>query len=279
MVTKEKWRLPRFLQVGMIALMCSIFSSILAMPADAKGMNAENPSQAERTNPQQMIRASKIVDQPVYNERGEEIGEVDDLIMSRNGKIKKVILSVGEFLQTGEKLVTVPFRSLKESDEGHIVYNATKEQLKRDRRFSYWSEGLYGRPFYPFPPYGVGWGYQAPSPPPGRKSVPFPRKGKCRGEFRPWEWEYSPERLRISALLDQGIFNDKGEEVADLDDLMISPEGKVEQIILNVGGFLGMAEKLVAVPYRSLKVTDLGIVYNIMKEQLQKSPAFSYEKR
>jgi sporulation protein YlmC with PRC-barrel domain len=265
--------------MGMIALMCSIFSSIPAMPADAKGMNAENPSQAEQTNPQQMIRASKMVDQPVYNERGEEIGEVDDLIMSRNGKVKKIILSVGEFLQTGEKLVAVPFRSLKGSEEGHLVYNATKEQLKRNPRFSYWTEGLYGKPFYPFPPYGVGWGYQAPSPPLGVKSTPFPRKGKYRGEFRPYEWEYSPERLRVSALLDQGILNDKGEEVADLDDLMISPEGKVEQIILDVGGFFGMAEKLVAVPYRPLKVTDLGIVYNIMKEQLQKSSAFSYEKR
>jgi sporulation protein YlmC with PRC-barrel domain len=120
-------------------------------------------------------------------------------------------------------------------------------------------------------------GYQAPSPPLEGKSVPSPRKGKSRGTFRPWEWEYAPERLRVSALLDQGILNDKGEEVADLDDLMISPEGKVEQIILDVDGFLGTAEKLVAVPYRPLKVTDLALVYNIMKEQLQKSPAFSYE--
>ena len=279
MVTKENRCLPRFLQMGMIALMCSISSSIPAMAADAKWMNAENPSRAEQTNPQQMIRASKMVDQPVYNERGEEIGEVDDLIMSRNGKIKKVILSVGEFPRTGGKLVAVPFRSLKESDENHIVYNATKEQLKRDPRFSYWTEGLYGRPFYPFPSYGVGWGYQAPSPPLGGKSVPFPREQKYRGECRPWEWKYTPERLRVSALLDEGILNDKGEEVADLGDLMISPEGKVERIILDVSGFFGMAEKLVAVPYRPLKVTDLGIVYNITKEELQKSPSFTYEKR
>ena len=59
---------------------------------------------------------------------------------------------------------------------------------------------------------------------------------------------------------------------------MISREGSVEQIILDVGGFFGMAEKLVAVPYRPLKITDLGIVYNITKEELQKSPPFSYGK-
>ncbi len=60
---------------------------------------------------------------------------------------------------------------------------------------------------------------------------------------------------------------------------MIGKEGKVEQIILDVGGFLGIDEKLVAVPFRPLKVTDLGIVYHITKEQLERSPAFAYEKR
>jgi sporulation protein YlmC with PRC-barrel domain len=279
MLTEEKGCLRRCILMCIVILIWYLPLSIPAMAADAERMNPENSFQAEQANPQQMIRASETVGQPVYNERGEEIGEVEDLIMSRNGKIKKVILSVGEFLQTGEKLLAVPFRSLKRSNEDHIVYNATKEQLERDPRFSYWTEGLYGRPFYPFPPYGVGWGYQAPSAAFGEKSVPFPREGKYRGEFRPWGWEYSPERLRVSALLDQGILNNTGEEVADLDDLMISLEGKVEQIILDVGGFFGMPEKLASVSYRPLKVTDLGIVYNITKEQIQVSPAFSYEKR
>ena len=158
MLTEEKSCLRRCLLTCTIILIWYLFLSIPAMAADAEGMNPENSFQAEQANPQQMIRASETVGQPVYNERGEEIGEVDDLIMSRNGKIKKVILSVGGFLRTGEKLVTVPFRSLKGSDEGHIVYNATKEQLKCDRRFSYWAEGLYGRPFYPFTPFPLmGW--------------------------------------------------------------------------------------------------------------------------
>jgi PRC-barrel domain len=85
--------------------------------------------------------------------------------------------------------------------------------------------------------------------------------------------------LRVSALLDEGILNNTGEEVADREDLMISPKGKVEQFILDVGGFFGMPEKLVAAPYRPLKITDLGIVYNITKEQLQKASGFIYERR
>jgi len=231
-------------------------------------------------NPQRVLRASKVIDHAVYNQRGEELGEVDDLIMSRNGKIKKVILSVGEFLQTGEKLVAVPFESLQINDRGQIVYNATKEQLKNLPRFSYRREQLYGEPFFPLPAYGIRRGYPYMIQPPPRGSYPHsPPEGKCCGEFRPWEWEYFSERLRVSALLNRGILDSTGQEVADLDDLMISPEGRVKRIILDVGGFLGIGVKLVAVPFRPLKITDLGIVYSITTEQLRKSPAFRYEKR
>ena len=226
-----------------------------------------------------MIRASRMVEQPVYDEQGQEIGEVDDLIMSRSGKIKKVILSVGEFLQSDEKLVALSFRLMRRSDQGRMVCTVTKEQLKRAPGFSYVTDGLFGRPFYPFPPYGMEWGYQAPPLPFGEESVPLPRRGEYRGRFYPWQWEYYPERLRVSALLDEGLLNDKGDEVADLEDLMIDPEGRVERMILDIGGFSGTAEKRVAVPYRPLKITDLGIVYNITKEKLRESPAFRDEGR
>ena len=60
--------------------------------------------------------------------------------------------------------------------------------------------------------------------------------------------------------------------------MLIGAEGKVEQIILDAGGFLGLGRKLVAVPFLPIKITDRGIVYSITKEQLLKSPAFHYGK-
>ena len=51
---------------------------------------------------------------------------------------------------------------------------------------------------------------------------------------------------------------------------------RVEQIILSVGGFMDIHEKLVAMPFKQLKVTDLGIVYDVSKEELKGRPAFSY---
>jgi sporulation protein YlmC with PRC-barrel domain len=277
MLGREEPCLRGWLPFCLMVLIGCLSLSIPAMAADAKGTFPQNPPQAEQTHPQQMIRASRMVEQPVYNGQDQEIGEVDDLIMSRSGKIKKVILSVGESLQSDGKLVAVSFRLMKRSNQGRMICTVTQEQLKRAPEFSYVTEGLFGRPFYPFPPYGTGWGYQAPPLPFGEESVPFPRRRIYRGGPHPWEWGYYPERLRVSALLDEGLLNDKGDEVADLEDLMIDLEGRVELMILDVGGFSGMAEKRVAVPYRPLKITDLGIVYNITKERLQESPAIRDE--
>jgi sporulation protein YlmC with PRC-barrel domain len=121
---------------------------------------AEN-TQQERIFLQEGFRASKIIDQPVKNAQGEELGEVDDLIMTRNGKIKKVILSVGGFLGIGDRLVAVPFKSLKIDERDNIVYNVTKQQLENHPVFSYRREGLYGyyyQPFYPLPAYLISMG-------------------------------------------------------------------------------------------------------------------------
>jgi sporulation protein YlmC with PRC-barrel domain len=235
-------------------------------------------SAAERQIP---FRASNIIDHAVKNDRGEELGEVDDLIMSRSGKIKKVVLSVGGFLGIGDRLVAVQFRSLRINEKGDIIYNVTKEQLERHPIFDYQKEGLSEYFYSPEPPYGT-LGLRPPRggilPPYGRPYAPFPR-GRYRGEFGPWEWEYFPERLRMDAILNREVLNDTGEVVGEVDDLMINREGKVEQIILRVGGFLGIEEKLVAMPFTPLKITDMGIVYHVTKQELKDQPAFSYEKK
>jgi hypothetical protein len=59
---------------------------------------------------------------------------------------------------------------------------------------------------------------------------------------------------------------------------MIHRDGKVEKIILSIGGFkfLGIGEKLGALPYQSLKTIDLGLVYNVTMQQLKGLPEFNY---
>ena len=62
-------------------------------------------------------RASKLMGVNVYNEANEKIGEINEVILDRSGKVVNVILGVGGFLGMGEHNVAVAFDKLKWVDE------------------------------------------------------------------------------------------------------------------------------------------------------------------
>jgi sporulation protein YlmC with PRC-barrel domain len=62
-------------------------------------------------------RASKVVGLNVYNEKNENVGSINDLLMEKGGSIKAAVISVGGFLGMGARLVAVPFDKIKFSTE------------------------------------------------------------------------------------------------------------------------------------------------------------------
>ena len=92
---------------------------------DASYLDIERPA-----NSPYQLRASDLLGMDVENFNGDEIGEIDDLIISSDNTPTAVI-SVGGFLGLGDKLVAIPYNELKfDSEREDVVYNATEEQLK-----------------------------------------------------------------------------------------------------------------------------------------------------
>jgi sporulation protein YlmC with PRC-barrel domain len=58
-------------------------------------------------------RSTKLIGVDIYNNSGENVGEVNDLILDNSGSVKAVIIGVGGFLGIGEKNVAVPFGEIK----------------------------------------------------------------------------------------------------------------------------------------------------------------------
>jgi hypothetical protein len=58
-------------------------------------------------------RASKVVGLNVYNEKNDNVGSINDLLMEKSGGIKAAVISVGGFLGMGARLVAVPFDKIK----------------------------------------------------------------------------------------------------------------------------------------------------------------------
>jgi sporulation protein YlmC with PRC-barrel domain len=72
---------------------------------------------ADVLNSAKVMSANDYIGKTVYDTNNANIGEVNDLIMSTDGKIAAVILGVGGFLGIGEKNVAVPVASIKMMDD------------------------------------------------------------------------------------------------------------------------------------------------------------------
>jgi hypothetical protein len=53
---------------------------------------------------------------------------------------------------------------------------------------------------------------------------------------------------RISKLIGTAVYNDQNEKIGSLDDLIMKDGNTIVMAVVSVGGFLGMGNKLVAVP-------------------------------
>jgi PRC-barrel domain len=82
-------------------------------------------------------------------------------------------------------------------------------------------------------------------------------------------------RLFTGAL----VKNASGETVADINDVVFSHSGQISTVVLGVGGYLGMGEKNVGVPFNALKF-ETGkdgarvILVTLSKEVLKDAPPF-----
>jgi sporulation protein YlmC with PRC-barrel domain len=85
---------------------------------------------------------------------------------------------------------------------------------------------------------------------------------------------------RVSKLLGSSVTNDKKEKVGTLDDVIIDRNRKL-YAVLEVGGFLGINARLVAVPYESLAIDETGktiVLPGASRDELKQLAEFKYRR-
>lgn len=84
-------------------------------------------------------RSSKIIGADVTNEKGEAVGKIDDVIISKDQRALFAIVSVGGYLGIGDKLIAVRYEELRPTadNKGLILTGATKDGLKSLPEFIY----------------------------------------------------------------------------------------------------------------------------------------------
>lgn len=102
-------------------------------------------------------------------------------------------------------------------------------------------------------------------------------------------------KWRASKVIGVNVYNEANEKIGDISELIIDSSGRVDGAVVSVGGFLGMGERLVAVPMNQLKFSNEAgktttgstssntkewypdrAVLNASKDQLKSMPEFKY---
>lgn len=126
----------------------------------------------------------------------------------------------------------------------------------------------------------AGYAAQDQSPPSAGSSQPAEQQ-TASAQPSPSESSQQKEtpqyNYAASKLMDKKVVNDQQEEIGSIKDVLVDENNQISQVVLSVGGFLGMGERLVAVPVDQVQVQDKNVVYNTTKDQLSQMPEFQYK--
>ena len=91
---------------------------------------------------------------------------------------------------------------------------------------------------------------------------------------------FAPEQIRASTLIGQEVYGADGESIGEVSDLILQDDGSTRAAIVDVGGFLGIGEKPVAVSFDQLQFTQDGdqqqATVALAQADLEALPTYEY---
>jgi ribosomal 30S subunit maturation factor RimM len=240
-------------------------------------------------------RASELIGATVKNTSGDDIGEVEDLIVSGKNDIVAAVIGIGGVLGIGEKRIGVAYGDLEVSPDGHTAYlDMTKAQIDAAPAFDYDVEKDAAvsstRPTTP--------ARTATTPDTTRRetqvarSEPNPARpaADAAAPARPAADRTAADAERTlksgeqnaKALIGADVVDANDAKVGKIRDLIVAPSGV--QAVMMVGGTGIVNGHLVVVPFSSLKIQaaqEAGreperVQTSMTASQLEALPEFRY---
>jgi len=93
----------------------------------------------------------------------------------------------------------------------------------------------------------------------------------------------SGSEWRGSKLIGASVYGPDNQSIGEINDVIIGSDGAIKAAVVGVGGFLGVGEKDVALPFQALQVTRKAnsesidkITVSYSKDELKNAPKFAY---
>lgn len=225
------------------------------------------------------LNASELIGMRVYatetdinNETGfaaegekewDDIGEVNEIVLTREGDVQSFIVGVGGFIGIGEKDVAIEMSQLEfvsdgeAADEFFLVVNANAAGVKEAPAYEQSSKHS-----------------KATDPASDRPMLTAPaieRDGYATVER---------DDLTAEDLTGTRVYGSGDEEVGEISELLLTNDGKIDRAVIDVGGFLGMGEHPVAVTLDEIAIVrpenggDLRVYIDSSQQTLEMQPEY-----
>jgi len=123
-------------------------SSLSSSSLDQLG-NSDHPSDAWKSSNDmkdiKQIRASKLICINVTSKNGENLGQVQDLVINPDGKIQFALVGPGFMAGLGQSLIPVPWQAVQVRSEREFALNVDKSRMQSAPT---WSQSDYDQPDY-----------------------------------------------------------------------------------------------------------------------------------
>ena len=84
---------------------------------------------------------------------------------------------------------------------------------------------------------------------------------------------------RTSKVVGLNVYNDNNESIGSINDLLTDKSGNIKAVVIGVGGFLGVGEHLVAVPFDKIKFVNEPVAYTGVAGAAEHRPAAAGRRR
>ena len=254
------------------SILAATGSAAFAQDMTAKFRTAADPLEIHASSfiGKRVYAAEAAIDADAYNGTQpdwQDIGEINDVILSRDGAVEAVLVDIGGFLGMGERQVAVEIGSIRfvaddataeDLSDFFLVMQAPRDVLETAPAYS-WAA--------PDVPSDEAASNEAAS------QMPLTaREGYAVAD---------PTQLTAEMLTGAEVYDAQDEWIGEVSQLNLDPDGQIAEAVIDVGGFLGIGEKPVAMPIDTVDILranegdDLRVYVSMTKEEMDALPTYT----
>ena len=227
----------------------------------------------------------------------EDIGEINEVLLARDGTVDSVLVDIGGFLGIGERQVAVDMSSIRfvsdsataeDLDDFFLVMNADRSALEGAPAYGMDTDAAMNTE-------GTSTAVQmeqqadaSAAPATGADTAPMAGEATV-ADAKPMATEPSAEQpqevaaateITAEELTGVPVYDSTNEWIGEVSEIILTPEGTVKEAVIDVGGFLGIGEKPVALALDDLMIQrgegadDLRVQTSLTKEELESKPSY-----